>query len=80
MGSHAQVPRDEFVVEPLDRILEPCSLQFEPEVAKAPLEQLLVRTCFPGLDARHQSDSIPQASLASGKFGVDGRGDDVVYG
>ena len=61
MRLHAQVARGEFVVEPADRRFEWRALEFKPEVANAPIEQLLIRTLLPGGRTRH-SESLSQGT------------------
>ena len=41
MWTNAQIPRLELEIQALDRILEPRSLELEPEIAEAPLEEFL---------------------------------------
>jgi hypothetical protein len=69
VGLDTQVSRLELAVEPLDRLLEPRSLELDPEVAEAPLEEFLGRTFLPGMEACHGHDSIPCAKPTSCKMG-----------
>jgi hypothetical protein len=65
VGSDAQISRLEFEIEPLDRIFEPAALEFDPEVAEAPVEKFPSRIFLPGMNAWHGPDSIPRGKPAS---------------
>ena len=79
VGAHAQISRPEFLVESLDRTLEPGSFELEAQVTESPFEEFVVRTGFPGSGARHEPESIPGPRLANEFFAVPGWPDDVVY-